>query len=197
MSGECLPGCGNGLFFVTIPNFITIGRLLSVPAIVYFIIADQFAAAALIFLAAGLSDGVDGFIAKHFDMRSELGAYLDPLADKALLMSVFIALTVKGLLPVWLTVLVVSRDILIVGAVMLSWIIGKPVAMAPLMISKANTTAQIGLAGLALAEVTLDFNLGYGAHLIIVLTGALTVLSALAYIAAWVRHMSNPTNDHG
>lgn len=180
---------------MTLPNLITIARLLSVPGIVYFVIADQYLLASVLFILAGISDGVDGFIARQFDMKSDLGGYLDPLADKALLTSVYIVLTYKGLLPVWLAVLVVSRDILIVGAVMLSWMVGKPVEMAPLMVSKANTTAQIALAGLVLCSAALIFDPGRLLGVIIVLTGALTVISAVAYITDWLRHMSE-INGH-
>ncbi len=167
------------------------------PVIVYFLITDQFKFAAALFLLAGVSDAIDGFIAKQWNMRSELGAYLDPLADKALLTSVYVALTFKGYLPVWLTVFVVSRDFLIIGGVVLAWIVGRPVEMAPLMISKANTTAQIALAGIVLAGAALEFDFGGFVGLVIVLTGALTILSAIAYTAAWLKHMSDMNGNEG
>ena len=91
------------------------------------------------FLIAGVSDGIDGWIARRFDQRSELGAYLDPIADKALLVSIFVTLGLVGVLPVWLVILVVSRDILIVGGVVLSWMLGSAVPIRPLLVSKANT----------------------------------------------------------
>jgi CDP-diacylglycerol--glycerol-3-phosphate 3-phosphatidyltransferase len=97
---------------LTIPNFITMARLLSVPLIVWLMIADRYVAAMLLFIIAGISDAADGFIAKRFGASSELGAYLDPVADKALLVSVFATLGFKGVLPAWVVVLVVSRDIL-------------------------------------------------------------------------------------
>ena len=97
----------------------------------------------LLFLAAGVSDAVDGFLAKRFNMASELGAYLDPLADKALIVSIYVALGIAEAIPRWLVILVVSRDIMIVGAVMLSWLVGKPVELKPLSVSKLNTVAQI------------------------------------------------------
>ena len=78
----------------------------------------------LLFLAAGISDAVDGFLAKRFGMTTELGAYLDPLADKALIVSIYVTLGITGVIPRWLVILVVSRDIMIVGAVMLSWLVG-------------------------------------------------------------------------
>ena len=114
-----------------------------VPVVVWAITSGAMQMAFLLFVVAGISDGVDGFLAKRFDMASELGAYLDPLADKALLVSIYVALGIAGALPQWLVILVVSRDIMIVGAIMLSWLLGKPVPMRPHLSSKLNTAAQI------------------------------------------------------
>ena len=100
---------------MNLANLITLARLISVPVVVWAILADEMALAFAIFVAAGVSDAVDGFIAKHFHTESVFGSYLDPLADKALLMSVYIALGHEGYLPMWLVILVVFRDILIIG----------------------------------------------------------------------------------
>jgi len=175
---------------VTLPNFITIARLLSVPLILWLMISDQFAAATIVFVISGLSDAIDGFIAKRYGLVSHLGSFLDPLADKALLVSVFVALGAKGVLPPWLIVLVVSRDVLIIGAVVLSWIVGEPIAVKPLWVSKANTVAQILLVGVALAGAAGVPNLGGPLTALIVVTAVLTVLSAAAYLVTWVRHMA-------
>ena len=112
---------------VTIPNFITIFRFLLVPAVVYALLNGEMGWALAGFVVAGVSDGVDGFIARQFDQRSELGAYLDPMADKLLLVSVFVVLGYMGELPLWLVVAAVSRDALIVSAVVLSTVMGRPV----------------------------------------------------------------------
>ncbi len=87
----------------------------------------------VLFLVAGVSDAVDGFLAKRFRMTTVLGSYLDPLADKALLVSIYVTLGINGQLPRWLVILVVSRDVMIVGGVMLSWLVGSPVKMKPLI----------------------------------------------------------------
>ena len=105
-----------------------------------------------VFVLAGLSDAVDGWLAKRFDWRSELGAYLDPLADKLLIVSIFIALGVRDELPLWLVIAVVSRDILIVVAVLLSLVLDQPIPIKPLAISKLNTVAQIALAATVLGN---------------------------------------------
>src|SRR6185437_13734129 len=126
----------------SIPNFITVGRILLVPIIIWAIASNQMELAFAVFIVAGVSDAVDGFLAKRFNMTSDLGALLDPLADKALLVSIYVALGIWGAIPPWLVILVVSRDFMIVAAVMVSWLFDKPVAMKPSMVSKLNTVAQ-------------------------------------------------------
>ena len=125
-----------GAQVLSIPNLITLGRILLVPVVVWAITAGEMRIAFVLFLAAGISDAVDGFLAKRFGMTTELGAYLDPLADKAMLVSIYIALGIIEAIPRWLVILVVSRDIMIVSAVMLSWLVDKPVALKPLFVSK-------------------------------------------------------------
>jgi cardiolipin synthase len=180
---------------LTLPNFITIARLLGVPLIVWLMIADRFFEATVLFILAGISDAADGFIAKRFGATSELGAYLDPVADKALLVSVFVTLGFKGILPAWLIVLVVSRDLFIIGGMLLAYVLSNPMAVHPLWVSKANTVAQILLIVLVLAErsgasvfnsLTATFVIG---------AAALTVASAAAYLIEWVRHMAGGPGD--
>ena len=113
----------------------------------------------MLFLLAGLSDAADGYLAKRYGWRTELGAYLDPIADKALLVSIYVTLGFAGHLPAWLVIAVVSRDILIVGAVVLSWMLSRPMSLHPILVSKANTFSQIVLAGLVLAELGLGLGL--------------------------------------
>src|SRR6201995_5110187 len=91
-----------------------------------------------LFVAAGISDAVDGFLAKRFHMASELGAYLDPLADKALIVSIYVSLGIAGALPISLVILVVSRDIMIISGFMMSWLVGKPIPVKPLAVSKGK-----------------------------------------------------------
>lgn len=174
---------------MNIPNFITIARILLVPVIVWAIASGQMLTAFLVFLLAGVSDGVDGFLAKRFGMASELGAFLDPLADKALLVSIYIALGIADALPQWLVILVVSRDILIIGGIMVSWLVDRPIPVKPHFVSKLNTAAQIILAGLVLAFLGLRLDTGWVLPLAIAITAALTLLSAALYVAEWMRHM--------
>lgn len=175
---------------LTIANMITILRFLLVPVVVLALLQSRMDWALAGFLVAGISDGVDGFVARQFDQRSELGAYLDPMADKILLVSVFVVLGYMEELPLWLVVAAVSRDALIVGAVLLSTIMGNPVAMKPLYVSKANTAIQIVLAATVLAELAFDTSFGPVRQILILLSGVLTVASAGAYLVPWLRHMN-------
>jgi cardiolipin synthase len=176
---------------VSIPNIITLARILLVPFIVWAIASGQMEVAFGIFVVAGVSDAIDGFLAKRFNMASELGALLDPLADKALLVSIYVALGIWGAFPRWIVILVVSRDIMIVGAVMLSWLIGSPVEMKPLTVSKLNTAAQIVFAGLVLGALGLRFDPGIALPLGMAVVTVLTLLSVGFYVAEWIRHMNS------
>src|SRR5262245_50022890 len=176
---------------LSLPNLITIARILLVPVIVWAIGSGAMLFAFLLFLAAGVSDAVDGFLAKRFGMASAVGAYLDPLADKALIVSIYVALGINDALPRWLVILVVSRDIMIVAAVMLSWLMEKPVAVKPLAVSKANTAAQIVLATLVLARHGLGLDLDWLILAGVVVVAALTLASVAAYVREWVRHMGS------
>lgn len=136
---------------MSIPNIITFGRLLAVPLAVYLILQRELDWAFWLFVLAGISDAVDGAVARMFQARTVLGAYLDPLADKALLVSVYIALASIGDVPLWLVILIVFRDLMIIAGVMLLYTLKEKLAMQPLWISKFNTAVQIALAAALLA----------------------------------------------
>jgi len=175
---------------MTIPNLITVARLAIVPFVIVMIMQERWAAAFVLFAVAGISDGIDGFIARRFHMRSELGAYLDPLADKALLVSIYVALAAVGSIPGWLAVVVVARDAMIVAAVLLSWAMARPVEIRPLFVSKLNTAAQIGFAAFALAANAYGAELAGLEGVAAIVVAALTVASAGAYLGDWLRHMT-------
>jgi len=181
---------------LSIPNLVTLVRILLVPIVVWAITSGEMRIAFLLFVAAGVSDAIDGFVAKHFHMTSELGAYLDPLADKALIVSIYISLGIAGKLPLFLVILVVSRDIMIIGAFMLAWLVGKPMAARPLLVSKINTVVQILLATLVLAEQGFGFDAELSSRLLMALVAVLTLLSIAFYLAEWVRHMNSFGSDH-
>jgi cardiolipin synthase (CMP-forming) len=175
---------------LSIPNLITLARILLVPVMVWAIAAGEMKIAFLLFLVAGLSDLIDGFLAKRFNMATELGAFLDPLADKALIVSIYVTLGIAGAIPRWLVILVVSRDIMIVGAVILSWLMNNPVALKPLTVSKLNTVAQILLALVVLASLAFEFDVWWVIQGLTALVTILTLASVALYLRDWVRHMN-------
>jgi len=157
---------------------------------VWAIAAGEMRVAFLLFLVAGLSDLVDGFLAKRFNMATELGAYLDPLADKAMIVSIYVTLGIAGAIPRWLVILVVSRDIMIVSAVILSWLVNRPVTLKPLTVSKLNTVAQILLALVVLASLAFAFDAQWAVQGLTALVAVLTLASVVLYVIEWVRHMN-------
>jgi cardiolipin synthase len=180
---------------LNIPNIITLGRILLVPVVVWAIATSgTMWIAFVLFLVAGVSDAVDGFLAKRFGMTTELGAYLDPLADKALIVSIYLTLGINNLIPRWLVIMVVSRDILIVGGIILSWLLGNPLKIKPLLVSKLNTVAQILFACVVLGSLGFNYDLPTLTYILMGLVAVLTLLSVAAYVAEWVRHMNTTAN---
>ncbi len=175
---------------MTIPNIISLLRVLLVPLAIWLMLSDSFMLAFYVFIAAGISDGIDGYLARRFNWQSELGAYLDALADKALLVSIYVVLGALHIIPTWIVIVVVTRDILIVAGVMLSRVLDKPIEVKPLWISKVNTVAQIVFAGLLL----LLLGKGYSLDPVLVPGGLavaiLTLASGAFYARDWSRHMS-------
>ena len=183
---------------ISLPNLISLARLFAVPLMVWLIVAGEMTAAFWVFVAAGISDAVDGFIAKRFDAITTFGSYIDPLADKALLVSCFVALGIEGQIADWLVILVVFRDVVIIGGAILAVPLERPVIMRPLFISKLNTTTQIILVALVLAEI------GVGVHeakLIVLMqyiVAATTLASGIGYAYRYVAAISaaRQNNDH-
>lgn len=171
----------------TLPNLITLARLGAVPATVWLMLTQRLETAFVVFTLASLSDAVDGWLARTCNSRSTLGALLDPVADKALLISVFVMLAVISALPEWLAILVVGRDLVILGGLALLWVLGVRPAIQPLWLSKLNTCAQMALAAVAMFWVA--FLPGDDAPVValIWLTAATTVASGTAYVASGVQ----------
>jgi len=179
-----------GTVLSNLPNLITLARMLMTPLAVMMIISQRFLPAFLIFILAGVSDGIDGFIAKRFDLRTELGAYLDPLADKALLISIYVSLAIYAGLPAWIAITVVSRDVMILMAVLVSWLLDKPVEIRPVWVSKLNTVAQITLAGVALGVRAYNLEEPLLQTALQWTVATTTLASGGVYIAQWLEHMS-------
>ncbi|RLQ89414.1 CDP-alcohol phosphatidyltransferase family protein [Notoacmeibacter ruber] len=174
---------------MTIPNLITLCRLIMVPLIVWALLVGYWSAALWLFVIAGLSDAVDGALARLWGQQSSVGAYLDPIADKLLLSSTFIMLGFVGALPLWLVVIVTFRDIGILGGVLLAREMGSPMVIRPILLSKLNTAAQIVLAGLCLARGADLVSMDGTIRLFIIVCGCLTAGSAAAYASLWFRHI--------
>ena len=180
---------------MNLPNLITFGRLLSVPVAVYLIMQSAHLAAFVLFVLAGVSDALDGYLAKHNNQTTQLGAILDPMADKTLLVGVYVTLGLQGNLPNWLVVLVVFRDLLIVGGVIILFLVRLEVKMRPLIISKINTAAQLALAAIVLAELGFRLDIGELVQTAIYVVSATTVISGASYMVSWTRQMAGVEED--
>lgn len=179
--------------WVNVPNLLTIGRILLVPFTVWSLQQGDYVVAFLAFTIAGLSDGLDGYIARRYRLQSILGAYLDPLADKSLLVAVYVTLAILTYIPTWLAIIVVTRDVLIVSGVLLSGFMEQPVEIKPVFISKANTVAQIGLAAGVLFSLAIGVTHATTLMCASLLVAVLTVGSLGVYMRVWLDHMTTGT----
>jgi len=166
---------------VNLPNIITFGRLCAVPLAVWLVLQHQMALAFGLFALAGLSDAVDGWLARRRG-GSVLGAMLDPVADKALLVSMFVTLAAIQVLPSWIAILVVFRDLVIVGGLMVMWQLSMPVRIKPLMFSKLNTALQLLLVGVVLLLEGFGLRAPWLRTLLIWTVAATTLGSGAAYV---------------
>lgn len=176
---------------MNIPNLISLGRLAAVPVAVWLILNGRYDWAFWLFVAAGVSDAIDGLIAKQFNAETEVGKFLDPLADKALLVSVYISLGHTGWLPMWLVILVVSRDVMILAGALLGLILMERYKLDPSLTSKINTTAQIMLAALVLAKLGIGFKDYDSVDVMIYVVAATTLVSGIIYVGNWLRQTAD------
>jgi cardiolipin synthase (CMP-forming) len=170
-----------------LPNIISVLRLIAVIPVVYLLFVDEFDWALLLFAAAGASDGLDGFLAKQYGWQSRLGGILDPLADKTLLVCCFLVLGTRDLIPIWLVLAVIFRDLVIVsGAVLYHYQI-EIMEAAPILTSKLNTLLQI------LLVVAVIMNAGILPLPAVILTAliwanlATVIISGAQYVWIWGR----------
>jgi cardiolipin synthase len=185
---------------INVPNLLTLIRILITPLFVIFMIKGQYRLALSIFFLAGVSDGLDGLFARWFNQKTTLGAHLDPIADKLLLVSTFVALAVQQIIPSWLAVVVISRDILILTGIAILHFFNVAFTIRPSMISKCTTVAQLATAFLVL--LALETALVQPVLMpLFWLTTVLTTVSGLHYIYLGViilnrDHQAGPTNRH-
>jgi len=179
-----------------IPNLLTVLRIAATPVLVMLLNYEMFAGALLLFVLAGVSDGLDGWIAKRFMYHTRLGAVLDPVADKLLLVSCFIVLTVMEQLPFWLLVVVAFRDLVIVGGYLLLVILEGRVRMDPSRISKLNTVFQICLVAVVLVELASGFDFSVAVPALITAVTVTSVVSGVHYVWVWAfRRQRQPAAD--
>ena len=168
-----------------LPNLITLARLALAPVFVLFLNDGDYRWALAVFVIAGVSDGIDGFIAKRFHYESRLGAILDPVADKVLLVSAYVMLTVQHHVPLWLVIVVVFRDLLIIGGYVVYTSMYGPVHMRPSWISKLNTFVQIALVVIVLLEQAVGMSYPGVIAAFVYAVLITTVASGGHYLWAW------------
>lgn len=177
---------------MSIPNFLSLFRIILVPVTVIFLIDGSFFTALAIFTLAGITDALDGFLARVLSQKTVLGAYLDPIADKALLTSCFVTLSILGIIPGWLAVIVVSRDFMILLGISILFMVSVPFEIRPIFVSKLTTAVQIITVFLALAFKTLG---GDGhplfIHFLYWLTAGLTTISGFHYILRGIKAINH------
>lgn len=180
---------------MTVPNLVTTIRIILAPVFIIYIINDQLLTGLIVIVICGVTDGVDGLIARLFNQKSKLGTYLDPLADKIVLVSAFVALTVRGFLPSWLTVMVISRDIMILLGVLVLLLYGLKLNIRPPISSKVTTCLQfIALIAVLFKEFISSFA-GYYPYLFYI-TALFTIISFLQYLHYWFKMIGEAQNDN-
>ncbi len=183
---------------VNIPNFLTVFRIVLVPIIVIFLIQGQFAKALICFVIAGVTDALDGMLARLLNQTTVVGAYLDPLADKVLVVSLYATLAIIGSIPGWLAVIVISRDFIILGGILVLTLMSVKLDIKPSFISKINTMVQIATVFFALL-----LKLGTEKHLrevflaICWLTAVLSVISGGDYLIKGLKLINRGDGDRG
>jgi cardiolipin synthase len=174
---------------LNLPNFLTLCRIGSIPVFLILLTRQRYVAALYVFAAAAVTDGLDGAVARWFDSRTELGAFLDPFADKLMLVSAFVVLTIDGELPGYLLSVVMIRDIVIVvGYLMISFFTGERVPVRPSYLGKLSTVMQLACVIAVLARVG-NYRPG-GFNALLIATVAVTAASFVHYMyrgLVWLR----------
>jgi cardiolipin synthase len=170
----------------TIPNIITLFRIATVPVLILLLHDRQYEWALLVFFISGVSDGIDGYIAKTYHMESELGGILDPLADKALIFSSYLMLMLLDDLPFWLFLTVIFRDLLILVGSLLYVALNGQMRMEPSYLSKLNTFTQIILVVAILGQRAFELDFPASTTLLVYVTAVTTIVSGAHYLWKWI-----------
>ncbi len=171
---------------MNLPNSLTVLRILLIPVFIGLLTYGQYQWAIWTLLAAGVTDILDGAIARMANQRTTLGAYLDPLADKLFLTSAFVTLSVLHLVPGWVAIVVVSRDLIIVAGTLLLHVTQTPIEVAPTALGKGTTLAQVAYLVLALTLIALQEDVRQLTPLLVLMV-TLTIASGLHYVSRGVR----------
>jgi cardiolipin synthase len=169
-----------------LPNLITLSRIALVPVLILLLKDQDYGLALAVFVIAGVTDALDGWLAKRLNVQSHFGAVLDPAADKLLLVTAYVMLTILGYIPFWLTLAVVSRDVLIVGGYLLYTSHAGPVRMRPSILSKLNTLLQIALVCFLLIKLAAGLEWPHVVTIMIYAVLISTVASGAHYLWSWM-----------
>lgn len=175
--------------YMNIPNFFSILRIISIPLFIILLTYENHIAAFAVFGFAAVTDALDGFFARLFHQKTTLGAYLDPIADKLLLASSFVAFALLNLIPRWLTILVVSRDVIISMGILILRLNSFHIEIKPSLLSKCTTVSQIATIGISL----LFYILGKSSMVTTIIcwtTGILTIVSGIHYISMGLKFVN-------
>ena len=183
------------IFALNIPNLITVIRITLVPLFVYLLLKDQYVAALLVFTSAGASDALDGFIARYYNQRTILGAYLDPIADKLLLMAAYVTMAILELVPEWLTVMVISRDVMICTGIAILTYTKIEFEVRPSIVSKFTTFAQIATIFVSLLSTSFSA-VDIIEPSLFWTTAILTIVSGLHYVYKGMRILRETKHGH-
>ncbi|OYY93195.1 MAG: hypothetical protein B7Y41_12790 [Hydrogenophilales bacterium 28-61-23] len=196
-AGIVRPKPSTGSFDVyTLPNLLTLSRLLLAPVVAWRLLAHDVEGAFWLFVLAAITDLLDGNLARWLNQRSVLGAWLDPIADKTMLLTTLSMLALTGLLPMWLLYLVLVRDaVILAGAEGYRRLTGR-LDVRPTLSGKLATFMEFVLVSLVLADVALDLGLGSQMHTLVLLTAAAVALSGLRYVWIWSRKTRDFLHEH-
>ncbi len=177
---------------MNLPNAITIIRILLIPLFLYKVIEGEMIFATAVYLTAAITDGLDGFIARVWKLQTKLGTFLDPMADKLLITTSFLTLSVLKIIPLWLALAVISRDFIIVGGSLLVYLIKNDLTIQPQPIGKVTTFFQFSYILLVLLQSATDIS--YLSNLygpMVLITGSLTIISGAVYILDGLRALED------
>ncbi|HJX93718.1 MAG TPA: CDP-alcohol phosphatidyltransferase family protein [Pyrinomonadaceae bacterium] len=177
---------------ITVPNLLTVFRMVLIPVFVSLLFYQRFILALVIFLLAGVTDGLDGLLARRFDQKSQLGTILDPIADKLMMVTSFVVLSMKSVfpqpvpshlpIPFWVTIAVISRDVFIlVGAAAINIVTGFR-GFRPSLLGKINTTVQIVAIGIIMLAASIPYGTGYYLPTVYATVFGFAVLSGAHYV---------------